>query len=131
MPSDSQIAQARYKLAKLRGAHCTIGPFTEATDPTTLLPIRTIGDPHYSGPFKLRDPSGDVSERTAASQQVAAQGMVLSLPVVESASVEVGDLVVIDTNPRDPALVGAEFRVAGIHASSDSTARRVRVETFS
>jgi hypothetical protein len=131
MPSNAQLAQARRRLSTLRQAECTVGAYREQENLTTLKTDRVLVEQHYSGTFKLRSASGAVSARDIAGQQVAVQDVVLSLDVDSSGSVTEDDVVVITKAPRDPALVGLELRIAGIHPVTDATARRFPVEVIS
>lgn len=85
----------------------------------------------YTGKCRLRFDFARVTEVQAAGQTVSDQRPVLSLPVLTSGDVLTNDVAEITANPLDPSLVGKKFRIAGVHAQSQATARRFPVEVSS
>lgn len=102
---------------------------TTVTDPDTL--IETPGyDTIYTGPCKLRIPTGTPSDRTTPGIVISEQEAILSLPITAGGSGDVttGDIWECTANPMDPALIGRTMRIAGIHTQTYATARRFPVE---
>jgi len=90
----------------------------------------------YNGPARLRFLSADPRKADAAGQRLAEQSPTASFPVTgehaeAAANIRVDDVGEITANPDDPGIVGVEFRVAGTHAQTHSTARRLPVEVLS
>lgn len=82
----------------------------------------------YSGKAKvtLRGPS--VTDVNAAGQLLAAQKLILSVPVAGTESVADDDTVTVTANPLDSALVGRTFTIAGQQSQTFATARRFEIE---
>lgn len=87
-----------------------------------------IGTPSYSGPCKIRFNSTVTSEVDAQSQLLVEQDAILSLPVIGSENVKVGQVCRITVNALDLGMVGKRFRVTGDHTQTAATARRFPVE---
>ncbi len=85
----------------------------------------------YAGPARIRFSGSQPQERDAAGERVVDQLPTVSLPIATSGDVRVDDVVIIAANPPDPTTVGTRMRVAGIHAQTHSTARRLPVEVVS
>jgi hypothetical protein len=82
---------------------------------------------HYSGPGRIKYPSMVVSEKTPVGQVLAAQGVVLSLPVGEASAVEINDTVWVDASEVDDDLVGEKFRIEGEPQRGQVTSHRFPV----
>lgn len=93
----------------------------------------------YVGPARIRFGTSEPTEVDAAGQRGAEQSPTVALPIGEhpliqfgaSADVRVDDEGRIESNPDDPGSVGTQFRVAGTHTQTHSTARRLPVEVTS
>lgn len=109
---------------------CRVGVLEESVDPVTLQTTVAVTEVHYEGPCKVRFPGNTVSESDLASQLVAQQLAVVSIPV-GTEDIRTGDGGVILENPLDPSLVGMKFRISGDHTQTFATARRFPVEVIS
>lgn len=123
----------RRQAEALMGSVCVISRKTGTTrDQTTGKDVDTFATV-YEGKCRVsfRDARGDGVG--AGDQAFDRQNPTLSLPVdaVGSADVRTNDVAVITANPLDAGLVGVRFRVAGIHALTQGTARRLPVEVLS
>lgn len=85
----------------------------------------------YEGPARLRSASSVVGDVDAQGQLLAAQTLVLSLPVATSGDVQVNDTVVVTASVNDPSNVGLQLNVEGLFFQTDATARRFSVEVQS
>lgn len=93
----------------------------------------------YEGPARVRFTQADPRDTDVVGQRMVEQSPTVGLPIGEderivsgsSAAVAVNDIGVILTNPDDPGSVGTEFRIAGRHTQTHSTARRLPVEVYS
>lgn len=124
------LPELRVQAESLMVSTCTItrgggaGVWNEATGAYDAT-ATTI----YSGPCRLIFRSNSVVRETDAQGQfLLEQEPQLSLPVVGSETVTVGDAVTITANPYDAAMVGLTLRIAGIHTQTQATARRFPVE---
>ena len=86
------------------------------------------GSTLYTGKCRVRMPDASSSETEAGEASWSLRGAVVSLPVVGSESVRVGDVVTVTASVWDAALVGQAFTVAGLHSQSLSSARRLKCE---
>ena len=82
----------------------------------------------YSGKCRVRMPDASSSETEAGEASWSLRGAVVSLPIVGSEDVHVGDVVTVTGSVWDAALVGQAFTVAGLHSQSLSSARRLKCE---
>lgn len=85
----------------------------------------------YEGPGRIRFSQADPRDTDAAGQRIAEQTPVVVLPIAGSGGIRVDDEGEVLSNPPDPAVVGLRFRVAGVHAQTHSTSRRLPVEVYS
>lgn len=85
----------------------------------------------YSGPCSFKYSATLPNDLVVTGEQLVSQRPMLSLPVITSAGVLVDDVATITENALDPALVGVVARVAGVHAVTHGTARRLPVEVIS
>lgn len=93
---------------------------------TTGLNVPTVV-PVWAGPCDLQLPTPRVFARASQDQLLTEQQPILKVPVEGTADVTVGDDVVITASPTDPASVGLQLKVAGVHPATYSTARRLPV----
>ncbi len=103
-----------------------VGPGTvnETTGAVTPPAPTTV----YTGRCRVQVPQAVPSEQDAGGAPVAVQPTAVSLPVVGSEGVEVGDVVTITAATFDASLVGVTYVVRGLHRKTHATARRLRVE---
>lgn len=96
------------------------------TDPATgadTFPSTTI----YTGKCRLRMPFNRTTGVAAAGQSIEKQQPELWLPISDATSANVRpDDVAVVTSPLDPEVV--TVRIAGLHAQTHSTSRRLHVE---
>jgi hypothetical protein len=123
----------RAQAEALMESACTIRRVTGSTlDPLTgvATPTSTV---IYSGKCRLRFPFVRPEVVLAAGQTLAKQRGILSIPVgaTGSANVLTDDVVTLDGNPLDSALVGTLMRVEGPFAETHATSRRFPVEILS
>lgn len=85
----------------------------------------------YEGPCRVRFTNADPHESDQSGQRVAQQSPTVWLPIATSAGVRLDDVGEILANPDDLGIVGVTFRVAGEHAQTHSTSRRLPVEVLS
>lgn len=85
----------------------------------------------YTGPCRIAFRSTVRREAEAVGQLLTEQEPTLYLPVDGSEGVSTDHVVTITANPLDAALVGMRLRVAGIHAQTYATARRLALEVVS
>lgn len=104
------------------------GPSVRDPETGTMVPSWTTV---YEGPARVRFTNADPHEVDQAGQRVAQQTPVVALPIATSAGVRLDDVGEILANPDDPGVVGVMFRVAGEHAQTHSTSRRLPVEVLS
>jgi hypothetical protein len=130
MSADSTILAGRRMMENLMEAAGTVRRVTGTTVDATgrNVPITSV---IYSGKCRVKYKFARVTEVTSAGQTLAEQRPEVSFPVATSGSIQVDDILTIDSNPLDPALVGAQFRIAGVHAQTQATARRFLVVVIS
>lgn len=85
----------------------------------------------YEGPARVRFLSADPRATDQAGQRFAEQTPTVWLPIDSTAGVRVDDTGTVTSNPDDPGTAGLQFRVAGVHAQTHSTSRRLPVEVLS
>lgn len=95
-------------------------------DPVTGNPVRELKELRYSGKARVKYPSYAVAESTPASQPVAQQDVVVSIPSGAAAVLD-GDEVVVTASTYDPLLVGRRYKVKGQPAAGQTTAYRIAV----
>lgn len=82
----------------------------------------------YVGRCKVQDNSRSVNKVLSGEIRAGINPLDLHLPISGTGGVRRGDVVTIDANPDDPALVGARFVVQAPPAGTAKTARRLPVE---
>lgn len=102
-------------------------PYRDQTTGKMVTPMTTI----YEGPARVRFTNADPHESDQSGQRVAQQSPTVWLPIATSAGVRLDDVGEILANPDDLGIVGVTFRVAGEHAQTHSTSRRLPVEVLS
>lgn len=132
MPSAGPLMTARYRTESLMASACVIRRPSGAPvlDEVTgeYTPTFTM---IYTGPCKVKSSSTVTSDVDAASQLLTVQQYVLSLPIQGSEGVRVDDVCEVTVSPLDAGLVGVRLRVAGLHAQTFATARRLVCEVVS
>jgi len=83
----------------------------------------------YTGSCRVVIPPRRPQDAVAIGQVEAVESARLDLPVVDSAGVKDGDVVVLVTS-MDPALVGVQYRLKGIPGQTHATARRFFMEAY-
>jgi hypothetical protein len=114
--------------AQLMVDTCRITRTTGTTthNPTTgrLVPaVSTV----YEGRCQVRVPTSTPETPEAAGRTATVQDAIVKVPLAVT-GVEVGDTITVLTAAHDPELVGRTFRVAGTHAKTYATARKLAVE---
>lgn len=93
----------------------------------TMIPsLTTI----YTGPARVRFPAGQPRDVDQSGQRVTEQSPSVWIPI-HAAGIRIGDVGEVTANPHAPEDVGLKFRVAGVHAQTHSTSRRLPVEVLS
>lgn len=103
-----------------------VGKFRDGSDPDTGEATRVLVAERYSGKARVRYPSYAVAELSPASQPLAQQDVVVSLPI-GSGPVFEGDEVVVTASTADSAVVGRRYTVKGQPAAGQTTAYRIPV----
>lgn len=90
----------------------------------------------YTGPAELKFPDAQPHDVDAGGQRLAEQQPLVKLPITgpkasTAAAIRKDDVGEVLANPDDPTIIGTTFRVTGIHAQSNATARRLPVEVLS
>lgn len=130
MRGERMLARGRQAAASLMQTNVVIRRAGEpARDPFTgkVTPTWTTV---YEGPCRVRFSSSVPRKADQAGQRFAEQSPTVWLPVHVSV-VEVDDVGEVVANPSSPGDVGTTFRVAGVHAQTHSTSRRLPVEVLS
>jgi hypothetical protein len=91
---------------------------------------RTLETERYTGVAQVAYPSMVVTGSEAASQEVAAQSLVVKLPV-GAALLHEGDEIEVQASTADSALIGRVYRVKGSPQSGQVTSHRYPVEQLS
>lgn len=102
---------------------------TPVRDPATgtmVTPLTTI----YTGPARVRFPTGQPRDSDQAGQRFAEQSPTVWVPI-DASGIRVDDIGEVTANPHSPGDVGLKFRVAGVHVQTHSTSRRLPVEVLS
>lgn len=107
-----------------------VGLYTDGTDEETGDPIRVLVESHYDGPARVKYESLTVSNSNAASQPVAAQKPVLSIPT-GSALLPEGDTVRVVESVADALLVDRFYKIDGAPQSGQTTSHRYPLEELS
>lgn len=142
MSQKDTIRRGRDFHARLMSSTCTIRRVTDQTlssDPNSLELDEEVSVV-YSGKCKVRLPaaSAAISERDTLGQNLAFGEGILSLPLVadteagetgDPGSVQKNDILTIDTNPEDSAMVGRTYRVKRSAVQTSATQRRMVVES--
>ena len=102
-----------------------VGIFRDGSDADGNA-TRVLVTERYSGKARVRYPSYAVSELSPASQPLAQQDVIVSIPV-GSGPVFEGDEVLVTGSTADPNVIGRRFRVKGQPAAGQTTAYRIPV----
>lgn len=137
MSEETRIAAARIREERTMIATCRIT--REILDPASIdtetgaidLTLRDTDpddDDVWQGICKVRAQAAPVFMIITEGQTIAAQHLVLSVPIAGTASIRINDKVEILDGGDDPDLAGQEFYVRGFAAGIRTTARRFPVE---
>lgn len=133
MSRETILAAARRASESTMSGSCRLIRLTLATLDTVTLTLHD-NDPSddvvYEGPFRMKSPSSAVLALNTEGQLLAAQQLVLCLPVESGALAQIDDEVRIDDGGLEPGLAGRRFRIAGIFAQSWATESRLPVESL-
>lgn len=133
MTAESATFDGRALVESLMASECLIQRQTGVTrDESTGKDVPSFSTV-YQGKCRVSFRNARADGVAAGNQAFEKQNPTLSLPVdaAGSADVRANDVAVITANPLDAGLVGVRFRVAGIHALTQGTARRLPVEVLS
>lgn len=108
----------------------TVGIYTDATDPDTGNPMRTLTTTRYTGSGRIRYGSRGVVNINAPGQPATVQEPYLSVPV-GSPRLIVGDDVEVSASVHDPLLSGRRYRIQGNASAGQVTAARYPLEELS
>jgi len=123
---------ARAAAARLMTETCTItraGTGTQVYDPATdtfTEPARTTV---YSGPCRVKAPTGGDRRVSAGDDVYTLDTYVVSIPV-SSTAIRTDDQVSISAAADDPRLVGMALRVQAVTVGSQISARRLTCEVM-
>lgn len=81
----------------------------------------------YTGPCKVQRQRIAPQDPEAGERMVTVEQVEIHVPV-EATEPQIGDVATITSAVFDPALVGRQFRVAGLFHKSWATARRLRCD---
>lgn len=112
-------------------SRCRITRLEEISLDTTTLNLNDLNpadDLIYDGPCRLRSLTARVTTSDVQGQILAAQQLVLALPVLTSGGIRMGDRVEITDGGEDPTLVGRRFTIRGLHSQTQATAHRFPIE---
>ena len=103
-----------------------VGQFGDGFDPATGESTLELVESRYVGKARVKYPSYAVAEQSPASQPIAQQDVVVSLPA-GSGPVFEGDMVRVVASSADGSIVGRMFRVKGQPVGGQTTAYRLTV----
>jgi hypothetical protein len=96
-------------------------------DPETGEPSPAPTDTVYAGPGKVQTYEPYEATKTSAEHVYIEQRYQLHLPIT-APRVDVGDTVTVTASQTDPLLIGKKYRVAGEHAKTWATSRRLLID---
>lgn len=96
-------------------------------DPDTGYEVPPEPTVVYEGPCKVATYAPYESTKDIGGKEVAVQRYSIHTPV-GAGPFEVGDVVDITVSANEPATLGREFRVAGLHEKTWQTAQRMFVD---
>lgn len=103
-----------------------IGLYGDGVDPETNEATQVLVELRYVGKGRVRYPSYAVAVQAPATQPVAQQDVVVSIPS-GAAPVMEGDTVLVTGSTADPLVVGRRFTVKGQPIAGQTTAYRISV----
>lgn len=130
MSVTSTLAAGRRAAEGLMSARCQITRQKRVSlDTGTLLLSDTdpSDDVIYAGSCRIRSGLARVQSGDFEGQLLASQQLMLHLPVLSSAAVNVGDEIEITDGGDDPTATGLRFRVEGLAEQTQATARRLPI----
>lgn len=101
-----------------------IGLYGDGVDAETGEATRVLVESRYVGKARVKYPSYAVAEQSPASQPIAQQDVVVSIPS-GSGPVFQGDEVHVTASDVDPRVVGRRFAVKGQPLAGQTTAYRI------
>lgn len=99
------------------------GEYDPVTGERGPAPTTTV----YTGPGKVQTYEPYETTQRSGEHMYVQQRYYLQLPITAT-TVAVGDTATVTASANDPALAGRSYRVAGEHAKSWATARRVLID---
>jgi hypothetical protein len=134
MSRETILAAARRAAEASMSGQCRITRFTPMTLDTATLDLLD-NDPSddliYEGAFRMKSPSSAVLALNTEGQLLTAQQLLLCIPIVAGAAVQVDDRVDIVDGGLEPGLTGRGYRIAGQYAQTWATEARLPVEGLS
>lgn len=130
MSVGSALLAGRRAAEQLMSARCTITRLQQITLDTATLRLSDddpSDDEIYVGPCRIRSGLARVQSGDFEGQLLASQQLMLHLPVLTSAAVNVGDEVTITDGGDDPTATGLRLRIEGLAEQTQATARRLPV----
>jgi Family of unknown function (DUF6093) len=119
----------RYSEARMAST-CVITRVSNGAWDEAILDYADIEAAVYTGRCRLKFAANRVLSRDAEGQILAAQELLLFLPIAGTGGVRPDDRVLITDGGPDPALTGAVFRVTGLFPQTFATSRRLPVEAL-
>lgn len=125
------VAAGRDAAESLMVDACTI------TRPSTGAPVVNNNDgtltPQppvvvYTGKCRVQLPDTMDKPAETGGEYLSTQSALVSVPVVGTEAVTVGDRVTVTSSTLDVDLTGVDYVVRGLHRKSHATARRLRCE---
>lgn len=129
--SDAYLAGARARAeARMRSRCRVVRRLLVSLDTATLDLTDTdpSDDVVVESACRVRSTSSAVFAQDAEGMALAAQDLVVSLPLAAAGGVRVRDEIHILDGGPNPLLTGRVFRVTGLPADTDATAARFPVE---
>ncbi len=99
-------------------------------DPTTGDYSQTTSTT-YQGPCLVKFAFSRYTPIYAEGQELASQEAILKLPLDTSGDVKTDDIAEITSSTDNETLVGLKLRIAGVHAQTIATSRRLPVQVIS
>lgn len=106
------------------------GQYKSGTDPDTGDATYELTSERYSGKGRIKYETTTVSDSDTASQTVASQRLILSIPT-ESPRLHDGDGVTVSASLADELLIGRFYTVEGSPESGQTTSHRYPLRELS
>lgn len=127
---DGPISTGRRYAEARMASTCVITRVSNGAWNETILDYADIEAAVYTGRCRLKFAANRVLSRDAEGQILAAQELLLFLPVTGTGGILPDDIVRITDGGPDPALTGVTLRVTGLFPQTFATARRLPVEAL-